>query len=90
MMPLHLSAYWQYSRHAADLSGRFHSAPHLGQVVLSSSAPDFKVSTTNVTFDVSWFWLKQVAESRACFRVFFYGLSLELNYFTSNLNLVTL
>jgi hypothetical protein len=37
MMPRHLSANWQYCRHAADGSGRFHSAPQLGQVVLSSS-----------------------------------------------------
>ncbi len=37
MMPRHLSANWQYSRQAADGSGRFHSAPQLGQVVLSSS-----------------------------------------------------
>ncbi len=35
--PLHLSAYWQYWRHTAFSSGRFHSAPQLGQVVLSSS-----------------------------------------------------
>jgi hypothetical protein len=37
IMPRHLSAYSQYCRHTAFSSGRFHSAPQLGQVVLSSS-----------------------------------------------------
>jgi len=37
IIPRHWSAYWQYSKHAAFLSGLLHSAPHSGQVVLSSS-----------------------------------------------------
>ncbi len=37
IMPLHLSANSQYSKHAAFESGRFHSAPQSGHVVLSSS-----------------------------------------------------
>jgi hypothetical protein len=37
IIALHLSAYWQYERQTALSAGRFHSAPQLGQVVLSSS-----------------------------------------------------
>src|SRR4030042_4366389 len=87
MIPLHLSAYWQYSRHAALLSGRFHSAPQLGHVVLSSSLQISRspLQTWHLMYaGLGW------SRSRSPGHVsgFFCGvLSLELNYFTSNLNL---
>ena len=87
MIPRHLSANWQYCRQAADGSGRFHSAPQLGHVVLSSS---LQISRSPWQ---TWHWMYEgfgCRRSRSPGQVsgFFSILSLELNYFTSNLNLV--
>ena len=43
MMPRHLSAYSQYSRHELFLSGLFHSAPHS---VHSATSSSLQISTS--------------------------------------------
>ena len=44
-------------------------------------APDFKVAAADVAFDVCWFWLEQVAQSRACVRVLFEGFFVRAQLF---------
>ena len=86
-MPLHLSAYWQYCRHAADGSGRFHSAPQLGHVVLSSSVQISSSPPHTWQFmyaGLGWSRSRRPGHVSGFFAT---GLSLELNDVTSNFDL---
>src|SRR5665647_985699 len=84
-MSRHLSAYSQYSRQAAVLSGRFHSAPQAVQTVLSSSLQISKSlpHTWHFMYD-GLGWRRSRRPGHVCGFFSMGLLSLELNYFAPN------